>query len=545
MSERANVGDRVKEFFQSFGKKKQQMSDETSNFRADELLRSKMSTDDASLLPMVSQPRQVPQEHESPGPTLQTNQPQLSSQIRPPTFSPLVNLKHMTPFEHNERPQFRVRQSSAPPPRRQERESSSSPSPSPVIQSARQENIEKPRPLRVSQLFQQPPAYSWDGWEQPAFVQVPVKYDGRPRLAMPQIPSKNGRSATPDGVLLENGRKPSYAGIQSRQGAQPSANIGEESYYVPPLPPPLLYYDPYSGQYVAAPTIPSGYDIVGRHAHTLNRRHRRKSHHHHKRSCTPHMDIANYSTYNPTKPFSTSVPPSEASFDYRSTLQTQPQATPEMQQQKVPAVMSQNDRFEDEIRVTQKKRLISSGTTDTPSHRVETLNSKRNSVLTPITPVSIPQTMFSNQNPNRLSAEILSPITDGNKNQTRYTSDVVRSMNRMIFKMGRKESAEGMLSPKDSYQESLNITTRSPQAPKVSSNGEVQGARKLSVMELVKKYSQMGESGSSTGSTGRRHQLQECKLPSRVPADFSDPDDTAEILGDVSYTDDIDETFRK
>ncbi|KAL5963849.1 hypothetical protein TSMEX_008423 [Taenia solium] len=529
----ANVGNKVKGFFQSLGKKKppskpslQDSQSETpmsgtptekslsptvalsasSSFRADDILRSKLSTEQ-NTVPSVfhSLPSKVPGEKEPPKLPDEKEPPVAMSpslpQIRPPAFCPLVNLKHITPFEHSEKPLFRARQASEPPIRLDTKAARPPSPPSPTLPSDRQKKVSNAQ--SASSLTYNPlSAYSWDSWAKPVFVRGPGFID----------------------TQAENGN-----GSENKQSQSSNSH--------PPAPPPILYYDPFLGQYVSTPA----YHTVGRYSQGLSRHQRSKRQH------RRHKSVGHYSTYNTSRStscLSTYAPEMGLERQYPliehrvgGVVQyQQPQPPPPRAMTPQRAVqLRQNYRNEDEMRLNKKVHLVSSGTDDTPIQLVDTLSPGRQSnnydnikignaeLLESISPVYIPSTMeVSRPDP----VPIKSP-----EDQIRYTSDVVRSLNRQAFKMGQRQSKEGVLSPRDHYLEVVNGSARPKERekfvfPKSSLNG---GEKRPGVMDLVKKYSQFEEDAYAPRMRNFRPAM-----------DTTNNDrDSVEISSDASYNEPV------
>ncbi|KAM3184301.1 hypothetical protein ACTXT7_008614 [Hymenolepis weldensis] len=452
----------------------------SDSFRADDILRSKLSTEESFPLPTLLQslPSKLPPEKETPTTLKPPNLPQ----ILPPAFSPVVSLKHITPFEHAEKPMFRARQSSAPPPRV---ESKTRRSPSPASQNTPPERLKKQEEKKISNSMSQSyyphSTYSWDSWERPQFHRVP------------------GCLPFSDGVLLEN---------RGMNGYPPSKNGNMEQ----PQPPPTLYYDSNTGQYIPGPD----YRTLGRYATTGNRRHRSRRHHQNHRS------VGNYSTYDHTRSASlissrTPEPPYpvmdqgyrghvqlQQPIMYPYVIQARPPimpTSPRVQQTYQPMEESMHQTYND------RKHLVSSGTDDSPMQVVETIGGtprRPNNIhsvnvapvntayVETIPPVFIPQTVVYRNiaQPPQPPA----PVKLGQEEQPiRYTSDVVRSINRQAFKIGQKGVREGELSPRDHY---LEVISNGAPKPTMRERTEYPGGRlndggerRLSVKDLVKKFS--------------------------------------------------------
>ncbi|VDM16797.1 unnamed protein product [Hydatigera taeniaeformis] len=474
----------------------------SSSFRADEILRSKLSSEESRVSSVFhSLPPKIPGEKEpfkkfdekEPSAALSPNLPQ----IRPPAFSPLVNLKHITPFEHNEKPLFRARQASEPPPKLDVKPTRSPSTPSPVSPPSQQKTVQKAQ--SVSSPTNNPfSAYSWDSWAKPVFVRGP-------------------------GVLDS----------QTENGFASGGKMSQSSNSYPPAPPPILYYDPFLGQYVSTP----GYHTVGRYSQGLGRRQRSKRHN------QRHKSVGHYSTYEKTR--STSCLPTYAveSVSERQYPMTEnrigdviqyQQATPHLMRSatpQMPVQLRQSYRNDNEMRVNKKVHMVSSGTDDTPIQLVDTLSPRRESInfnnirsdnaelLESISPVYIPSTAEA----ARPDVSLVKPPDD----QIRYTSDVVRSLNRQAFKMGQRQSKEGVLSPRDHYLEVVNGSAR-PKArenfgySKVSLNG---AEKRPGVMDLVKRYSQFEEDAYAPRARNSRPAMD----------NVNNMEDSVEILSDLSY----------
>lgn len=527
----ANVGNKVKEFFQSLGKKKppsqksQQESQPeipmsatpteeplsqpaalsaSSSFRADDILRSKLSTE-ASTVPSVfhSLPPKVPGEKEPPKLPDDKELPAVMSpslpQIRPPAFSPLVNLKHITPFEHSEKPLFRARQASEPPPRLDTKAARSPSPPSPTLRSDNQKTVPKAQSASSS-TYNPFSAYSWDSWAKPVFV-----------------------------------KGPGFIDTQGENGFGPENKQSQPSNSYPPAPPPILYYDPFLGQYVSTP----GYHTVGRHSQGLCRHQRSR------RQNQRHKSVGHYSTYGTSRSISCLPAYEPEMVSERQYPLNEPRIGDMVQYQRpessLPRSMTpqravqlrQNYRSENEVRLNKKVHMISSGTDDTPIQLVDTMSPRRQSnnydslksesaeMLESISPVYIPSTMEVSR-PD--SIPVKSP-----EDQIRYTSDVVRTLNRQAFKMGQRQSKEGVLSPRDHYLEVVNGPERPKERekfafPKSSLNG---GEKRLGVMDLVKRYSQFEEDAHTPRTRNSK--------PVMDTTNNNNNRDSVEISSDVSY----------
>ncbi|VDO06732.1 unnamed protein product [Rodentolepis nana] len=451
----------------------------SDSFRADDILRSKLSTDESLTLPALLQslPPKLPPEKGTPTTLKSPNFPQ----IIPPAFSPVVSLKHITPFERAEKPMFRARRLSAPPPRL-DSNARKSPSPPHNAPPERQEKPdEKKHANSMSQSYHPFSTYSWDSWERPQFQRVP------------------GCLPFSDGALLEN---------RGMNGYQPSKNgdIGQQR-------PPTLYYDYYTGQYIPGPD----FQTHGRYATTGRYRRRSRKHHHNHRS------VGNYSTYDHARSASLmsghtpeqAYPVMEQEFRGDIQLQqplmhphfvhTRPSImplSPRVQQIYQPMVESMHPAY------SAKKQLVSSGTDDTPMQVVETIGRtpRRPSKIRPINvapvntaylesvpPIFVPQTMVY-RHVSQPPSQTLAPIRQVQEEQPlRYTSDVVRSINRQAFKIGQKGSRDGALSPRDHYLEVISNGVPKPTAREIPEypKGRLNGGdeRKISVKDLVKKFS--------------------------------------------------------
>ncbi|EUB55291.1 hypothetical protein ECG_09229 [Echinococcus granulosus] len=465
----------------------------SSSFRADDILRSKLSTQENTVPPVFhSLPPKFPSDKEPPI----TMSPSLP-QIRPPAFSPLVNIKHITPFEHNKKPLFRARQASEPPPTLDVKAARSPSPPSPVLSPSRQKPV--PKAQSASSVVYNPlSSYSWDSWAKPVFVRGPGFLD---------TPAENGS-------VLEN------------KQSQP-----QDPY--PPAPPPILYYDPFLGQYVATP----GYHTVGRYSQTLGRRQPSRRQHQQHRSvghystCRTNRSTSCLSTYAPDSMSGRQYPLDEHLIGnvvpYQQAQAPIPRsATP---QRTVP--LRPNYRNESEMRLDKKTYLVSSGTDDIPIQLVDTLSPRKQSYnfnnirsdnadpLESISQVYIPPTMV-------VSRPSTIPVKSSD-DPIRYTSDVVRSLNRQTFKMGQRQSKEGALSPRDHYLEVVN----GPSHPRVSEkyvfpNSSLNGGeRRPGVMDLVKKYSQYEEAAYEP----------QMRNPRRVMDSRNNVEDFAAISSNMSY----------
>ena len=465
-----------------------------SSFRADDILRSKLSVDENLSHPGInSPPPKIDFEKETPA-----SRPSYLPQIRPPAFSPVVNLKHITPFEHSEKPVFRSRLSSLPPPRassKPARPNWSSPSALPV----NQEKIPQQSRPSKTQVYNSPNIYSWDSWERPVFSRAPGC------LSLQTL----------DRVLMND--------HQLRSPSMPPSQ--------PVMPPPMLYYDPYSGQYL--PVL--DYTSKRRYSQSLGRRHPSRSHSHQSRK-----SVGMYSTYDRNRSSSsmfTYTP--EPLIERHVTVTVQPRPESQLQTgnsrqylQPTPQTstkLRQDYRYEDEMQMSPRRQLVSRGTDDTPvdsfSPSIESkINPVNGRVVEAITPVYIPPTMEVRRPENNIkSPPENTPI--------RYTSDVVRSLNRQAFKMGRRNSSEG---PRDHYLQVINKSTHPVASEKTAlSNGKLSSCEKRpSVADLVKKFQQPLQQEEEVYTPQTNYY--------RAPVNSQLPiGDSIEISGDVSSTDDL------
>nr|CDS26979.1 expressed protein [Hymenolepis microstoma] len=516
----SNVGGKVKEFFTSLGRRKFSASEKSleasmvqvtveeenlvkttprteitevtpeetpstnvlssDSFRADDILRSKLSTEESFTLPPLLQSLapKLPPEKGTPTTLKSPNFPQ----IIPPAFSPVVSLKHITPFEHAEKPMFRTRQSSAPPPRS---DSTTRRSPSPPQNPPPERQKMHPHSMPIPRS-----TYSWDSWERPQFQRVPgcLPFSGD---SLPENREMNGYQPSKNGNIEQ----------------QPSLLT--------------LYYDFSTGQYIPGPD----YRTHGRYATIGGYRHRSRRHHHNNRSVENYSNrsVGNYSTYDHARSaslMSGHTPeqvypaveqgsrgviqfqqPTMYSYVVQTPTFSMP-TSPRDQQMYHPMVESMHHAY------SGKKHLVSSGTDDTPIQVDETIErtprrpAKLRSIsVAPVNatyvesspPVFVPQTMVY-RHISQPPPQPLAPIKpDQEEHPIRYTSDVVRSINRQAFKIGQKGSIDGALSPRDHYLEVISNGVSKPsmretsECPKGRLNSESES--KPSVKDLVKKFS--------------------------------------------------------